>query len=259
MHFRTPSPARRAGFTLVELLTVIIIIGILAGILVPILGRSKDRARELAAKDLCAQVAAAWTTLALNNHRFPSKPLLEKYAKRGVKTSGGDLWFAMDPGVASVLNWWSAKLPVPEGAVRTFTPKYTMGSRKGQEITTFDGSDPPLVQCWPADQLLERSYAQKCFGVCPPWVESRLNAYLETLENAGGDPEASLPSLTDTAAHSDFVLAIIDFDADGKVTLPENVAAASGLTPEQRVLPMTAAAWTWTDPKKGRVRILTSW
>ena len=141
----------------------------------------------------------------------------------------------------------------------TFTPKYTMGPRKGQEITTFDGSDPPLVQCWPADQLLERSYAQKCFGVCPPWVESRLNAYLETLENAGGDPEASLPSLTDTAAHSDFVLAIIDFDADGKVTLPENVAAASGLTPEQRVLPMTAAAWTWTDPKKGRVRILTSW
>ena len=243
MHFRTPSPARRAGFTLVELLTVIIIIGILAGILVPILGRSKDRARELAAKDLCAQVAAAWTTLALNNHRFPSQALLSKYAITGGKTSGGDLWFAMDPGVASVLNWWSAKLPVPEGDVRTFTPKYTMGSRKGQEITTFDGSDPPLVQCWPADQLLERSYAQKCFGVCPPWVESRLNAYLETLENAGGDPEASLPSLTDTAAHSDFVLAIIDFDADGKVTLPENVAAA----------------WTWTDPKKGRVRILTSW
>ena len=259
MHFRTPSPARRAGFTLVELLTVIIIIGILAGILVPILGRSKDRARELAAKDLCAQTAAAWTTLALNNHRFPSKALLEKYAKRGLKTSGGDLWFAMDPGVASVLNWWSAKLPVPEGDVRTFVPTYTMGGRKGQEITTFDGSDPPLVQCWPADQLLERSYAQKCFGVCPPWVENRLNAYLEALENDGDESEASPPSLSDAESASDFVVAIIDFDADGKVTIPERVAAAAGLAPEQRDLPMTAAAWTWTDPKKGRVRILTSW
>ena len=244
----------RAGFTLIELMTVICIIGILAGILIPILFRSKDRAHELAARDLCAQVAAAWTTLAQNNHRFPSDALIGKYGK-SVSSSGGDLTFGMDPGVASVLNWWSAKVPVPEGDVKHFKPKYTLGARKGQEITTFDGSDPSLVQYWPADQLLERSLAMKCYGVYAPWAEREFKAFMESLLSGGATADAESVQDLQRKWKDSLVHAVIDANADGKVTIPDAIADEAGLPPDQRDLPMTSAAWVHT--RKGR--LITSW
>lgn len=245
----------RAGFSLIELMVVIGIIGILACILVPILFRSKDRAHELAAKDLCAQVAAAWTTLAQNNHRFPSAALLGQFGQ-SVESSGGDLTFGMDPGIASVLNWWSAQVPVPEGDVRTFKPKYTMGARKDQPITTFDGADPSLVQYWPVDQLLERSLAMKCYGVYAPWAEREFREYMETVLKEE-TPTMELGELKKRWKGC-LVHAIIDSNADGKVTIPDDIADEAGLPPDQRDLPMTAAAWVHSAPGK-KVRLFTSW
>ena len=260
MKNRIPRRTGRAGFTLIELLTVIVIIGILAGILFPILGRSKDRAYELAAKDLCAQVAAAWTTLALNNHRFPSSALLARYGKTDFKTSGGDLTFGMDPGISSVLNWWSAKSPVPEGDAKHFKPKYTMGPNAGQEITSDamrNVENPALVQFWPADQLLERSLAMKCYGVYAPWAEREFKAYMDAVL-AAEQPGSDLSSLQSDWSGS-LVHVVIDFDSDGKVTIPSDVADEAGLPADQRDLPMTAAAWVHSSYKEKRVRLFTSW
>jgi prepilin-type N-terminal cleavage/methylation domain-containing protein/prepilin-type processing-associated H-X9-DG protein len=65
---RTPLPqAPRAAFTLIELLTVIAIIGILAAILIPVVGRVRESARSSACVSNLRQISTAFTLYAADN------------------------------------------------------------------------------------------------------------------------------------------------------------------------------------------------
>ncbi|MCB1957369.1 MAG: type II secretion system major pseudopilin GspG [Rhodocyclaceae bacterium] len=74
MTYPSPVPLRRAsrGFTLIEVMVVIVILGVLAALIVPrVLGRP-DEARVVAAKQDIASIMQALKLYKLDNRRYPS-------------------------------------------------------------------------------------------------------------------------------------------------------------------------------------------
>ena len=250
---------RRSGFTLLEMLTVIVIIGILAALLFPILGRTKDRAYDLAAKDLCEQVATAWSALLDSGGagRFPSQALLSEVGTAtAVGEGSSDVLVEMGPGITSVLSWWTPSGPIPDSDLPTF--KVYLVGKQGTALTTSDlkNPDPLLVERWPSDVRLDRSFVQKCVGLYAPWTDRDFAGPLDRAVSPAFTEDDLAPSETldqVKARCADWIVrAVLDYDGDGKVSLPEDVAALAGVD-----VVRTPAA-VWVRSKDGK-RLLTSW
>ena len=67
-----PIPRRAAGFTLIEIMVVIVILGILAALIVPKVISRPDEARIIAAKQDVATLAQALRLYKLDNLAYPS-------------------------------------------------------------------------------------------------------------------------------------------------------------------------------------------
>jgi general secretion pathway protein G len=65
-------PLRHRGFTLIEIMVVIVILGILAALVVPRVLERPDEARVVAAKNDVAAIAQALKLYRLDNQRYPS-------------------------------------------------------------------------------------------------------------------------------------------------------------------------------------------
>ncbi|MBQ7666863.1 MAG: prepilin-type N-terminal cleavage/methylation domain-containing protein [Kiritimatiellae bacterium] len=247
-----------SGFTLIEILTVIAVIGIVAGMMFPIYGRVKNSAQNAAGTDLCAQVAAAWNTLLIENRRFPSEALIRKCAGNeknngGFKSVGGDVVFRMSPAAGSLLNWWARKAPVPAKDEALFAPTYAVsggGVKKGAElsISAMNGDDGEKVQYWPPDTRFERDFAQKRAGVFAPWI------------HVPKDEALSSTNLFETVSVSDIVYVSLDLDGDGSV--PVNVALsgddADAGDDDVEKIPASSAAWIYRKDGN-RSKLIKSW
>ena len=84
---KSPRP-RSNGFTLVELLVVIAIIAILAGIILPTLGKVKENAKKASARAEMSGLAAAIKAYESDYNRYPSTQLTEQQAGTGDFTYG---------------------------------------------------------------------------------------------------------------------------------------------------------------------------
>src|SRR5581483_523130 len=84
------SPRRRAGFTLVELLVVIAIIGILAGMLLPVIAAARKHALMVKAKLQCVDIVNAIQSYDSDYGRLPVSPAAQGAANPDF-TYGGQL------------------------------------------------------------------------------------------------------------------------------------------------------------------------
>jgi general secretion pathway protein G len=69
---KTSSRSRAAGFTLIEIMVVVVILGILAAFVVPKLMDAPGKARVVAAKHDIAQIRSALDLYKLDNFNYPS-------------------------------------------------------------------------------------------------------------------------------------------------------------------------------------------
>ncbi len=89
----TVTAKQQAGFTLIEIMVVVVIIGILAALVVPkVMGRP-DQAKVTVARGDLKAIASALEMYRLDNRRYPDTQLgLEALVQR--PTSGADNWNA---------------------------------------------------------------------------------------------------------------------------------------------------------------------
>jgi prepilin-type N-terminal cleavage/methylation domain-containing protein len=154
---------RQRGFTLLELLTVMATIAVLAALLLPILGKAKIKAQRTTCLSNLRQLSVAWMLYADDNHGF----LAESYP-----VGNPDVWVQGD-----VTKTGEVDNPELIRAGKLFNYNQSLGIYRcpADQGVTINGNLVPTL----------RSYSMNCFmggrnpnaGVIPPTAEAFVPFY----------------------------------------------------------------------------------
>lgn len=114
MNLKYKTPSRACAFTLIELLTVIAIIGILAAILIPVVGKVKDHAKNAGCISNLRQWHMAWNMFAADNDdTVPTSRRSDPETGNRVSSWIKDLgpYIDLPPPPSAVSEWMMSGMP----------------------------------------------------------------------------------------------------------------------------------------------------
>lgn len=112
--------AREGGFTLIEVMVVVVILAILATVVVPRIMDRPDQARVTKAQQDIRAIEAALNLYRLDNFRYPSTDenldiLVPKYLDRVPEDPWGNTYFYLSPGEQGEFDIFSLGADGAEG------------------------------------------------------------------------------------------------------------------------------------------------
>ena len=203
----------RSGFTLVEMLVVVAIIGLLASIAFPAFGALQDKARAARTRNTLVGIVQGWTSLLHDCRRFPPVTMLNQISDSG--TNDGDLHFPMNQQACNVLNWYTGD----EKRYDEIVKNVNTGSK---ELPSTRSDGTRLVE-----QNFERNAIQWRYGILSHWGERKAN---------------SSAKKTDLTPY--LIWVVLDTNGNNELTAPNrDVLKAS-------VAAWCASAWSLEHPSK---------
>jgi prepilin-type N-terminal cleavage/methylation domain-containing protein len=161
----------RGGFTLIELLVVISIIAILAGLLLPVLGKAKDRAKAARAKVEIYNIMTAVGQYESDYHRLPSGSI----TRASVASSADDFTYGTFHAVGSSYVPLTKNGKPPRGPQsmlpEIYTPNTAGGWRNSNSELMFILT---ATKEWPDPSGQVRPTANRDHGLNP-----KQNSYLD--------------------------------------------------------------------------------
>lgn len=238
------------GFTLVELLIVMAIIGVLAAMMFPALGAVRKRAYATQSHELVGQLQNAWKIHFNDFRSFPSAKLFD-----GAKEdSEGDITFVMSPKNLCLLNWRCDKPTDYTGTRKEWMEDLHDEIKKNVDAKTDNKPHSMKVADFSVstrDAYFEINQVQWICGVLNVWGERKAMALYKKEGRTGA--ERVVQEMTGDSLADPRVSVKLDVGYDDKVLSPAEADPSATASTINRI------AIAWVKGQSDKDEVIVSW